>query len=106
MADASIDLGMTELREVASYAAACARTALPIFSAGRPDDARARAAAHAARAFELSAGGDPSVADDHLGRARDAATAAVAAVLARYPPAPPGGGRVGELMWALDALLR
>ena len=177
MAEAAFELSLAELREVARYAAACARTAMPIFEGDRPGDGRpgaaidvaqqfadgarrtkairdaawaamraaqeardtrqaaasdaARAAvgaasaaylhplakatqvkhilgsaAHAARAFELAAGGDASVAAAQLAQSRDTATAVVVDVLRRYPPAPPGGGRVGELMRRLDASLR
>lgn len=178
MADPAFELSLTELREVARYAAGCASAALPIFEAECPGDLRpgtavdaaldfadgarrtkairdaawaamraaqeardagraaaseaARAAvgsasaaylhplakatqvkhilgsaAHAARAFELSAGGDAFLAAaDQLARSQAAATAVVIDVLRRYPPAPPGGGRVGELMRRLDASLR
>lgn len=61
------------------------------------------AAAHAARASELATGDDPA---GQLARARDLATPVVLDVLRRYPPAPPGGARAGELMRRLDALLR
>jgi hypothetical protein len=64
------------------------------------------AAAHAARAAELVAGDDRAVGVAHLAQARQAATAAVVDVLRRYPAAPPGGGRVGELLRALDTALR
>ncbi|MEO3760777.1 putative immunity protein [Mycobacterium sp. B14F4] len=158
MAETAFELDVAELREVARYAAACARTALPIFVAEFPGDRRpcaavdaaqqfadgagrtkllrdaawaamraaqeardggrpaasdaARAAvgaasaaylhplakatqvkhilgsaAHAARAFQLAAGGDPSVADEHLARFRDAAGAVVVDV----PEALPAG---------------
>lgn len=63
-------------------------------------------AAHAARAFELSAGDDPGVGSDHLARARRLASPVLVDVLRRYPFAPPGGGRVGELLRQLDAALR
>lgn len=63
-------------------------------------------AAHAARAFELAAGDDPAIGAEHMERARGRADAAVVAVLKRYPSAPGGGGRVGELMRVLDAALR
>ncbi|WP_426752553.1 putative immunity protein [Myxococcus sp. Y35] len=46
-----LDLGMHELRAVAGYAAACARTALALFERERPDDERPRAAIDAAQAF-------------------------------------------------------
>ena len=64
------------------------------------------AAAHAARATELIAGDDRAVGAQHLERARWRATPAVVEVLNRYPAAPPGGGRVGELLRELDEALR
>ena len=63
-------------------------------------------AAHAARALELDAGDDPSVGEHHLARLRDLAQPVVVDVLRRYPAAPAGGGRVGELLRRLDASLR
>lgn len=63
-------------------------------------------AAHAARAFERSAGDDPAVGAVHIERARILAHPVVVDVLGRYPVAPPGGGRVGELIRQLDAPLR
>jgi hypothetical protein len=60
-------------------------------------------AAHAARAFELSTGDDPT---HHLARSRAAANGVVTDVLRRYAAAPPGGARVGELMRRLDTSLR
>jgi|GEM_PF-579921 len=63
------------------------------------------AAAHAARAFELAAG-DAAAAADHLAQAVRLASPVVVAVLRRYPPAPPGGGRPGELLRQLDTALR
>ena len=62
--------------------------------------------AHAARALELSAGGDPAVGAEHIARLRNLARPVVVDVLRRYPLAPPGGGRVGELIRQLDASLR
>jgi hypothetical protein len=64
------------------------------------------AAAHAARAAELVAGDDRDVGPEHIEQARRRATPAVVDVLSRYPAAPPGGGRVGELLRDLDAALR
>ena len=64
------------------------------------------AAAHAARAAELMAGDDRDVGADHIEQARRRATPAVVEVLKRYPAAPPGGGRVGELLRDLDEALR
>ncbi|MCA1220712.1 putative immunity protein [Streptomyces sp. 8L] len=167
-----IELSGDELREVARYAAACARRVLPLFERGVPGDTRPRealdaaeefagggrrtaglrrhawaaykaageaaapaaasdaaraashaagaaylhprasahqvkhilgAAAHAARAEELTTA---PVAPGALEWARDHAPAAVVVVLARFPAAPAGGGRVGELMRELDAALR
>lgn len=46
-----IELSERELREIAGYAAECARGALPIFEQGLPTDTRPRAAIDAARAF-------------------------------------------------------
>jgi hypothetical protein len=63
-------------------------------------------AALAARAAELEAGDDPRVGEASRDWARDHASDAVRGVLARYPSAPPGGGRVGELIRELDAALR
>ncbi|MFJ9018652.1 putative immunity protein [Streptomyces sp. NPDC102259] len=199
-----IELTEHELREIAGYAADCARRALPIFEQSLPTDPRPRdavaaadafarggrrtgalrqsawaayraaqeaaspasptssasptapaavdaaraashaaaaaylhplanahqvkhilgAAAHAARAEELAAGearpvtagsaaiggsaaaGGSPVGVGTLEWACHHAPAAVAAVLGRLPAAPPGGGRVGELLRALDAALR
>jgi hypothetical protein len=64
------------------------------------------AAAHAARAAELIAGDDRDVGAEHIEQARRRATPAVVEVLKRYPAAPPGGGRVGELLRDLDEALR
>jgi hypothetical protein len=173
----TIELSLSELREVAAYAVACARPALAIFERDRPDDRRPRAAidtaqafadggkrtkairdsawaalraaqetrdagqpaasdaaraalaaagaaflhplakptqvkhilgsaAHAARALELSAGDDPDVGAGHIAQSRGLASPVVVDVLSRYPAAPRGGGRVGELMRQLDASLR
>jgi hypothetical protein len=63
------------------------------------------AAAHAARAAELLAGDDRAVGAAHIEQARQRATPAIVDVLRRYPAAPPGGGRVGELLRDLDAAL-
>lgn len=63
-------------------------------------------AAHAARAFELSAGNDPSVGASHIAQLRALTPPLVVDVLRRYPVAPQGGGRVGELIRQLDASLR
>ncbi|MFG2134835.1 putative immunity protein [Streptomyces sp. NPDC048751] len=64
------------------------------------------AAAHAARAEELASAEDERVTPGTLEWARHHAPPAVTAVLGRLPAAPPGGGRVGELMRDLDTALR
>lgn len=64
------------------------------------------AAAHAARAAERLAGDDRAVGAERIEQARRRATPAVTDVLKRYPAAPPGGGRVGEHLRALDESLR
>jgi hypothetical protein len=64
------------------------------------------AAAFAARALELAAGDDPAVGLKQIRRAARRAKPAVLDVLRRYPAAPAGGGRVGELLRTLDAALR
>ncbi|MEU5541927.1 putative immunity protein [Streptomyces sioyaensis] len=64
------------------------------------------AGAHAARAAELVAGDDRTVGAAHLERAVHRATPGVVDVLTRFPAAPGGGGRVGELIRILDAALR
>lgn len=64
------------------------------------------AAAHAARAAELVATEDHKVGDDVVERASRRAAPLVVEVLRRYPAAPSGGGRVGELLRKADKLLR
>jgi hypothetical protein len=63
-------------------------------------------AAHAARALELAAGDDPAAGAGHIAQARILAPPVVVQVLRRYPAAPRGGGRAGELIRQLDASLR
>ncbi|HWU15791.1 MAG TPA: hypothetical protein VN157_17480, partial [Caulobacter sp.] len=62
-------------------------------------------AAHAARAFELVAEEDPS-GRNLTARARIPLPPAVVDVLRRYPVAPAGGGRIGELIRQLDLSVR
>lgn len=64
------------------------------------------AAAHAAAAAETVAGRGPQAGAEHVGRAARRASPAVVHVLKRFPAAPGGGGRVGELMRILDDDLR
>jgi hypothetical protein len=63
-------------------------------------------AARAARAVELDAGDDRGVGEAYLEEELPEVPDTVVEVLRRYPPAPNGGGRVGELMRHLDAMLR
>ncbi|MER6990359.1 putative immunity protein [Saccharopolyspora hirsuta] len=63
-------------------------------------------AAHAARAFELQALDDHIIGDEHIEKARNLASPTVVSVLTRYPPAPAGRGRAGELLRTLDTALR
>ncbi|WP_232667264.1 putative immunity protein [Pseudonocardia sp. TRM90224] len=63
-------------------------------------------AACAAPARELVAGDDPAVAAEHIAQAVALAPAVVVDVLRRFPTAPSGGGRVGELIRELDSALR
>lgn len=64
------------------------------------------AAAHAAHAAELAAGGEQGAAADFVEWARRRAPLPVRAVLNRLPDAPAGGGRVGELVRLLSGGLR
>jgi hypothetical protein len=52
------------------------------------------------------AGEDRDVGPDQIEHACRRATPAVVDVLRRYPTAPTGGGRVGELLRELDEALR
>lgn len=61
-------------------------------------------AAHAVRAVELAAGDNAGAA--RMAEARARADSTVVHMLRRYPAAPPGGGRVGELIRQLDMALR
>jgi hypothetical protein len=60
-------------------------------------------AAHAVRALEIA---DTAAVLEDQRRTGPTAPDVVVAVLRRYPPAPVGGGRVGELMRSLDERLR
>ena len=64
------------------------------------------AAAHAARAAELAAGGDRRVGAQRIEQARQRATPALVGVLRCYPAAPSRGNRVAQLLSALDTALR
>ncbi|QIS03803.1 exonuclease SbcC [Nocardia brasiliensis] len=64
------------------------------------------AAAYTAAALELAAGGDESVGTAYLDTARELAGPFLIGVLSRYPRAPGGRGRAGELVRSLDHALR
>lgn len=64
------------------------------------------AGAYAARAAELVAGDDRSVGAESIEQTVHRATPVVIDVLKRFPAAPSGGGRVGELIRILDLDLR
>lgn len=65
-----------------------------------------RAAASAARAAELKAGGNPDVGDALIEQARERVTPMLVDVLNRYPLAPVGKSRVADLMKTLANSLR
>ena len=98
------DTGGIAAGEVARAAAAAAGAAY-LHPLADPNQVKhiLGSAAHAARAIELSGEGE---ADGDLAALRDLATPLLASVLRRYPAAPPGGGRVGELMRELDRAVR
>ncbi|MEA3199150.1 MAG: hypothetical protein QOE90_578 [Thermoplasmata archaeon] len=101
------DAGMPAAGEAARAAMAAAGAPF-LHPLAKPTQVRhiLGSAAHAARAFELAAGDDPRVGAEWLEQARRLARPALVGVLARYPAAPSGGGRVGELLRLLDAALR
>lgn len=63
-------------------------------------------AAYAVRAHELVCPHDESMAEQQVERLRAIAPSSVIHVLRLYPPAPPGGGRAGDIIRQLDKLLR
>lgn len=92
----------------AALAAMCAASAAYLHPFADPHQVKhiLGAAAHAARAAELMAGDDRRVGAERIEQARRRATSFVVDVLNRYPAAPLGGGRVGELLRDLDESLR
>lgn len=101
------DTGLASASEAARAASAAAGAAFlhPIPKATQVKHILG-AAAHAARAFELKAGGAAAAAAEHIRRAQVLASPVVVRVLRRYPDAPSGGERVGELIRQLEAELR
>ncbi|MGA5320937.1 putative immunity protein [Streptomyces seoulensis] len=95
----------TEAASEAARAAMAAAGAAYLHPLAKPTQVKhiLGAGAHAARAAELAAGGS---APGHLERTARRATPGVLDVLNRYPSAPDGGGRVGELTRLLDTALR
>ncbi|MBB4395563.1 MULTISPECIES: putative immunity protein [unclassified Bradyrhizobium] len=92
----------------AARAAMCASSAAYLHPLARSTQVRhiLGAPAHAARATELAAGDAADVGADYVERAVRRATPGLVEVLRRYPLAPSGGGRVGELLRAIDRRLR
>ena len=98
----------TEAAREAARAAGHAAAAAYLHPLAAPTQVRhiLGAAACAARAVELAAGGDPRVGTASLAEARRRATPELIAVLTRYPTAPSGGNRVAQLVKELDTSLR
>lgn len=96
--------GAAGASEVARAAAAAAGAAY-LHPLAKPTQVRhiLGSAAHAARVIELSGEG---TANSHLAGLQSLVTPLVASVLRRYPAAPSGGGRVGDLMRELDRAIR
>lgn len=92
----------------AAHAASAAAGAAFLHPLAHADQVRhiLGSAARAARAVELEAGETRGVGEAYLEEELPEAPAVVVEVLRRYPAAPNGGGRVGELMRALDRRLR
>lgn len=101
------DAGQSAASQAARAAVGAASAAFlhPLFKATQVKHILG-AAAHAARAFELAAGDDPAIGPEHVAQARLLTPSVVVDVLRRYPPAPPGGDRVGALIRLLDKSLR
>ena len=98
----------TEAAQAAARAAGDAAAAAylhPLAKATQVGDI-SRAAAHAARAAELAAGGDQAVEHGRSSRLANVPRPALVGVLRRYPPAPASKNRVGQLMKTLDTSLR
>lgn len=104
---AAQEAGNPAARE-AARAAMCAPSAAFLHPLARSTQVRhiLGAAAHAARATELAADDDLAAGDAFVETAACEATSGVIDILCRYPPAPKGGGRTGELLRLLDVKLR
>ncbi|MGR0220739.1 putative immunity protein [Agromyces sp. ZXT2-6] len=92
----------------AAHAASAAAGAAFLHPLAHPDQVKhiLGSAARAARAVEVEADDARGVGEAYLEEELPEVPPAVIEVLRRYPPAPNGGGRVGELMRLLDAYLR
>ena len=106
---------MVDLREVARFAAQCAQDVLEVFERAHLGDRRRREAVDAAWAFARGGKRGRALRDAAWAARRAAgederapgrAAPALVGVLRRYPQAPAGGGRVGELLRSLDEALR
>jgi hypothetical protein len=105
-----IVLSMQDLREVTRYAAESAQEVLEIFERAHPADPGPRDAIDAAWTFARGGKRGKTLRDTAWAAhkaARDAGTTAAGdAARAAMCAAPPGGGRVGELLRGLDEALR
>jgi hypothetical protein len=92
----------------AAHAASAAAGAAFLHPLAQPDQVKhvLGSAARAARSIEIGAGDARGVGEAYLDEELPEVPEAVIDVLRRYPPAPSGGGRVGELMRHLDSRLR
>lgn len=92
----------------AAHAASAAASAAFLHPLAQADQVKhiLGSAARAARAVELEADDAHGVGEAYLEEELPEVPGAVMEVLRRYPPAPNGGGRVGELMRVLDSQFR
>jgi hypothetical protein len=98
----------TDAASEAAHAASAAAGAAFLHPLAQADQVKhiLGSAARSAHAAELDGGEGPPPAEARIEGALREASSVVIDVLNRYPAAPPGGGRVGELMRLLDSALR